>query len=81
MSLWYGITSIAFGILLYFPLRKFMLSLAINRNQRKLNRNLTEEEIQKLRKKTYLIAAGVAITFAFIYNKIIMVRFIGGGAG
>ncbi len=81
MSLWYGITSIVFGILLYFPLRKFMLSLAINRNQRKFNRELTEEETAKLRKKTYLIAAGVAMTFAFIYNKIILFRFISGGAG
>ncbi len=78
MIVWYGVTSIAFGVLLYFPLRKFMLSLAINRNQRKLNRALSEEETEKLRKKMNIWAAAMAITFAFIYNKIIMVRFMGG---
>ncbi len=77
MSFWYGVTSIVFGVLLYFPLKKFMLSLAVNRNQRKLKRELTEEETAKLRKKTYIIAAGLAMTFAFVYNKIIMVRFLG----
>lgn len=77
MTTWYGITSVVFGVLLYFPLRKFMLSLAVNRNQRKLNRALTEDEIIKLRKKLYVIAAVAAIAFAFIYNKIIMLRFMG----
>ncbi len=78
MTIWYGMTSVVFGVLLYFPLRKFMLSLAINRNQKKLNRDLTDEETEKLRKKVYIIAAAVAVTFAFFYNKVIMVRFMGG---
>lgn len=78
MTIWYGVTSFVFGLVLYFPLRKFMLSMAINRNQAKLNRQLTEEEAAKLKRKIWIIAAIISITFAFIYNKIIMTRFMGG---
>ncbi len=78
MISWYGMSSFVFGIVLYFPLRKFILAMAINRNQAKLNRVLTDEEHEKLKKKVWMIAAGLAMTFAFIYNKIIMYRFMGG---
>jgi len=78
LTVWYGITSVLFGVLLYFPLRKFMLSMAINKKQRKFKRSLTEDETGKIRKKVYIIAAGVAMTFAFVYNKVVMIRFIDG---
>ena len=78
LTFWYGITSVLFGVLLYFPLKKFMLSMAINKKQRKLKRSLTEDETGKIKKKVYIIAAGAAMTFAFIYNKVVMIRFMGG---
>ncbi len=79
MTIWFGLSAIVFGILLYFPLRKFMLSIAINKRQRKLKRALTDDETEPIKKRMYIIAAGVAMTFAFIYTKIIMFRFMGGG--
>ncbi len=52
--------------------------MAANRNMKKVNRELTEEERASLTKKMTVIAAIVAITFAFIYNKIVMIQFMGG---
>ena len=78
-ELWYPITSVVFGVALYFPLRKFMLALNANRAARKKGSALTEEEMAALAKKNNIVAAIVAITFAFIYNKIVMIKFFGGG--
>ncbi len=55
-----------------------MYSMAANRSMNKLKRELSEEEVAKLKKKIFVIAAIVSVTFAFLYNKIIMVRFMGG---
>ena len=78
-ELWYPVTSAIFGIALYFPLRKFMLTLNANRAVRKKGRALTEEEVAALVKNNNIVAAIVALTFAFIYNKVIMLKFFGGG--
>ena len=73
--LWYGITSFAFAVLLFFPVRKLLLGLNINRFQAKQKRAITEEETKVLRKKVNIVAALIATTFAFFYNKYIMLKF------
>ncbi len=78
MTNWYGVSSFIFGLVLFFPLRKFLYALSANRSTAKLKRQLTEEEAEKLKRKSYIIAGIIAVTFAFIYNKIIMIRFMGG---
>ena len=67
------------GVILYFPARKFVMAMMINRNQRKLNRELTDEEREVIRRKAYVAAAVVAMTFAFLYNRYIMKSFFGAG--
>ena len=64
---------------MYFQIRKFLLAMMINKQQRKLNRELTDAEREPIRRKAYVSAAVVAMTFAFLYNRYIMKAFLGAG--
>jgi len=75
LTLWYGITSFIFAAVLFFPVRKLLMAININRIQAKNKRTVTEEEIQVLKKKVNVIAAIIAVTFAFFYNKYMMLKF------
>ncbi|MFC1843849.1 hypothetical protein ACFLZ5_03585 [Thermodesulfobacteriota bacterium] len=75
LTFWYGVTSFIFAALLFFPVRKLLLAININRIQSKNKRAITEEEVQILKKKVNVIAAIVAVTFAFFYNKYVMLKF------
>lgn len=75
LTFWYGITSFLFAAVLFFPVRKLLLAININRIQAKSKRALTEEELQILKKKVNVIAAIISVTFAFFYNKYMMVKF------
>ncbi len=75
LTSWYGITSFVFAIVLFFPVRKLLLSLNINKFQAKNKRAITEEEVQIIRKKVNVIAAIISVTFAFFYNKYMMLKF------
>jgi len=77
MVIWYGITSLILGVILFFPTRKFMTSMAVNKLQRKENRQATAEEKEKIKGRTTMYAAIVAITFAFLYNKFVMFKYFG----
>ena len=76
-TVYYGISSLLLGILLFFPVRRFMLNLSINRHQRKVNREATVEERELLRKKVTPLAAAIAITFAFLFQKVLLMKFFG----
>jgi hypothetical protein len=75
ITFWYGVTSFVFAIILFFPVRKLLMAININRIQAKQKRAVTEEEVQLLRKKVNIIAAIISVSFAFFYNKYIMVKF------
>ena len=75
LTFWYGVTSFLFAAVLFFPVRKLLLAININRIQAKSKRAVTEEELKILRKKVNVIAAIIAVTFAFFYNKYMMVKF------
>ena len=75
LTFWYGVTSFLFAAVLFFPVRKLLLAININRIQAKNKRAVTEEELATLRKKVNVIAAIISVTFAFFYNKYMMVKF------
>ena len=77
MVIWYGATSVLLGVILFFPIRKVILALNVNRLQSKKKRPITDEELAVLKKKVTVIAAIICMTFAFLYNKIIMLKFFG----
>jgi len=75
LTLWYGITSFIFAAVLFFPVRKLLMAININRIQNKNKRAITEAEVQALRKKVNVIATIISVTFAFFYNKYMMMKF------
>lgn len=77
-TIWYGVSSLLLGIVLFFPLRKLMLGMNVNRQQRKLGRELTAEEHERLKGKVTILAAFIAVTFAFIYNRFLFFKFLSG---
>ena len=76
-TVYYGISSLLLGILLFFPVRRFMLAMSINRHQRKVKREATVEEQDLLRKKVTPLAAAIAVTFAFLFQKVLLMKFFG----
>jgi signal transduction protein with GAF and PtsI domain len=74
-TVWYGVTSFIFAAVLFFPVRKLLLAININRFQNKNKRAVTEDEIETLKKKVNVIASIIAVTFAFFYNKYMMLKF------
>ena len=75
LTIWYGFSSVLLGILLFFPVRKFILNLNINRLQSKNNREITAEELEAMKNKVTVIAAVISVTFAFFYSKLILIKF------
>ncbi len=75
--LWYGASALILGIVLFFPMRKLLLAMAINRHQRKVQRAIDAGELEILNKKMTVTAAAVAVTFAFVYTRYLMARFFG----
>jgi hypothetical protein len=76
-ELYYGLTSFLLGVILFFPLRKFMLAMSANRFARREKRSPDEEEMEALKKRNTILAAIIAMTFAFFYNKFVMLKFFG----
>jgi hypothetical protein len=76
LTSWYGITSFIFAAALFFPVRKLLMALNINKFQAKNKRAITEEEVLILKKKVNIIAAIISVTFAFFYNKFMMMQFL-----
>ena len=74
-TVWYGVTSFIFAAILFFPVQKLLLAININRIQNKNKRAVTEDEIETLKKKVNVIATIIAVTFAFFYNKYMMLKF------
>jgi hypothetical protein len=75
MTVWYWVSSIGLGALLFRPAKKFILSQRLTRTTRKLDRQLTEDEIRDLEKKTIPMAALIVVTFSFLFNSVIMSKY------
>ena len=77
-TIWYGLTSLLLGIVLFFPLRRLMVAMNVNRLQRKLNRELTAAERERIHRKLTILAAAISVTFAFLYNKVLLLKILPG---
>jgi len=74
---WYWLSSLILGIVLFFPMRKLLLAMAINRHQRRTQRAIDADELEILNRKMTATAAAVAVTFAFVYTRYLMARYFG----
>ena len=74
---WYGLSSFLLGALLFWPLRKLILALSINRHQRRIQADIDDADRERLRQRVTWVAAFIAMTFAFLYNHFIFFRAVG----
>jgi len=75
MRIWYWISSIGLAALLFRPAKKVILSQRVRRTERKLNRQLTEDERKDLEKRTIPMAVFIVVTFSFLFNTVIMNKY------
>ena len=74
---WYGLSSFLLGALLFWPLRKLILALSINRHQRRIQADIDDADRERLRQRVTWVAAFIAMTFAFLYNHFLFFRSVG----
>lgn len=77
LVIWYGATSFILGVVLFFPMRKIILAMSVNRLARKEKREVTAEEMTRIKKWVTVIAGLIAVTFAFLYNRFVMFKYFG----
>jgi len=75
MTIWYGLSSALLGALLFFPMRKVITGMQVGRIRQREKREPSDEELRHLQRRAALWAAVIAMTFAFFYNKFIMIKF------
>jgi hypothetical protein len=51
------------------------MALNINRHQAKTKKAITSEELEILKKKVNIIAAILTMSFAFFYNKVMIIKY------
>lgn len=73
--IWYVISSIILAALLFRPVKKLIFVQRIRRAEAKLKRALTEGERKEIEKKTVPVAAIITLTFAFLFNGMIMGKY------
>jgi len=73
--IWYVVSSIILAALLFRPVKKLIFVQRIRRAEAKLKRALTEGERKEIEKKTVPVAALITLTFAFLFNGIIMGKY------
>ena len=62
-------------MLLFRPAKKFILVQRIRKIERKDKRKLSEEEITEIEKKTIPMTVFIVLSFALIFNRILMGKY------
>lgn len=65
-------TTLLLAVLLYFPVVKLIWVRRVRKLERRLGRTGNEEERQAERRRARMIGGIVAITFAFIFNRVLL---------
>ena len=56
------------SVLLFFPVSKLIWVLSVRRLQRKMQRELSEQETKGQLKRARILAVFIAVIFAFLFN-------------
>ena len=75
IRIWYWISSIGLAALLFRPAKKMIFTQRVRKAERKLDRQLTEDERRDLEKRTIPITVFIVITFSFLFNSVIMNKY------
>ncbi len=77
----FEIAVIVLALLLFFPVSNFIWVLSVRRLERKLGKELSEQERQGQRTRARVIAAFVSLTFSLLFNTHLMKVMESGGGG
>jgi hypothetical protein len=75
IRIWYWISSIGLAAIIFRPAKKMILAQRVRRTERKLDRQLTEEELKDLEKRTIPMTVFIVVTFSFLFNSVIMNKY------
>ncbi|MGD8757841.1 MAG: hypothetical protein PVH78_03115 [Deltaproteobacteria bacterium] len=75
IRIWYWISSIGLAALLFRPAKKMIFTQRVRKTERKLDRQLTEDERRDLERRTIPMAVFIVITFSFLFNSVIMNKY------
>ena len=75
INIWYWVSSLGLAALLFRPTKKFILVQRLKRTAAKLKRQLTEDEIKDLEKRTIPMTVLIVITFSLLFNSVIMGKY------
>ena len=71
-SQWYVATSVVLALLLYLPMSRLIRVLGMRRLREKAGRPVTEADEQAQRRRARVLAALIAVAFAFVYNRVLL---------
>lgn len=72
---WYWLSSLFLAIVLFRPVKKLVFVQRVRKAERKLSRELNEEERNDLEKRTVPVAVIIVLTFALLFNRVLMGKF------
>jgi hypothetical protein len=72
---WYWISSIFLAIILFKPVKKLIFVKRVRKAERKLKRDLSEEERDDLEKRTKPVAALIVLIFSLMFNSVLMGKY------
>ncbi len=68
----FEIAVIVLALLLFFPISNFIWVMSVRRLERKLGKQLSEQERQGQKNRARVIAVFVALTFSLLFNTHLM---------
>lgn len=66
--MWFWLTTLVLAVALFFPVSKMVWVVSVRRMERKLARVTTDEEREKLRRRSRILTSIIVVTFAFLFN-------------
>jgi dolichol kinase len=73
--IWFWFSSLVLAALLFRPVKKFIFVQRVRKAERRLKREMTEEERRDLEQRTVPMTAFIVITFSLLFNSVIMGRY------
>ena len=67
-SVFFVVSVLLLAVLLFFPVSKLIWALSVRRLQRKMQRELSEQETQGQLRRARILAVFIAVIFSFLFN-------------
>ena len=69
---WFWITTWLLAVLLYLPVHRLIWVMRVRRLEARTGNKPTDEEVEALRLKTRIIAGIIVVTFAYLFNHVVL---------